>query len=101
MRFNVSLCYRRADLGRLSSLRRHWESGASWSGRSSFLIDNARSFRRTLGMRVDRMPHLSFEDFEPDHIKPRGMGGGSRDDRPKNLQPSHRWCNFYKGSKRL
>ena len=45
-------------------------------------------------------PILSFEDFEPDHIIPRGMGGGSRDDRPANLQPSHRWCNREKGSKR-
>jgi len=34
-----------------------------------------------------------LSDFEPDHIKPRGMGGGFRDDKPENIQPSHRWCN--------
>lgn len=44
---------------------------------------------------------LEYEDFEPDHIVPRGMGGGTRDDRPNNIQPSHRWCNREKGSRRI
>jgi HNH endonuclease len=39
-----------------------------------------------------------YEDFEPDHVVPRGMGGGKRDD--SNIQPSHALCNRLKGSKR-
>ena len=45
-------------------------------------------------------PIYSYWDFEPDHIIPRGMGGGTRDDSPSNLQPAHSWCNSEKGSKR-
>jgi 5-methylcytosine-specific restriction endonuclease McrA len=41
------------------------------------------------------------EDVELDHIIPRGMGGGTRDDRTENLQLSHRWCNREKGSRRI
>ena len=40
-------------------------------------------------------------DMELDHIIPRGMGGGTRDDRPENLQLSHRLCNREKGSRRI
>src|SRR6185437_784709 len=35
-----------------------------------------------------------------DHIEPRGMGGGRRDDSLDNLQATHARCNFAKGSKR-
>jgi hypothetical protein len=42
-----------------------------------------------------------WEDFEPDHKNPRGMGGGSRDDRPENIAPAHAACNRAKGSKRI
>ena len=40
-----------------------------------------------------------FREFTLDHITPRGMGGGKRDDR--FVQPAHFWCNAKKGSKRL
>lgn len=43
-------------------------------------------------------PVWRYEDFEPDHVIPRGLGGGTRDDR--FLKPSHRWCNRDKGSRR-
>lgn len=43
---------------------------------------------------------LRYADLEPDHRKPRGMGGGFRDDSPANLAPSHRLCNREKGSRR-
>lgn len=42
-----------------------------------------------------------YEHLEPDHKIPRGFGGGTRDDRPENIQPSHRWCNREKGSQRI
>ena len=45
-------------------------------------------------------PIFFVDDYELDHIAPRGMGGGKRDDRAFNLQLSHRWCNREKGSKR-
>lgn len=41
-----------------------------------------------------------FSDFTLDHEKPRGMGGGSRNDAASNLNPAHFWCNRDKGSKR-
>ena len=43
---------------------------------------------------------MRYEDFQPDHVEPRGMGGGRRSDAPENILPSHSWCNFQKGSKR-
>ena len=45
----------------------------------------------------------SFSDYSeivPDHIHPRGLGGGKRDDHPDNIQAVHRSCNFNKGSRR-
>lgn len=35
-----------------------------------------------------------------DHINPRGMGGGRRDDRQENIQATCFQCNSEKGSKR-
>jgi len=43
----------------------------------------------------------NYWDFEPDHIQPRGMGGGKRDDSPSNIQASHKICNREKGSRRI
>ena len=43
---------------------------------------------------------LCFEDFTLDHIKPMGMGGGSRNDSVENLRPAHFMCNVERGSKR-
>lgn len=40
------------------------------------------------------------DDIVPDHIKPRGLGGGKRDDHSDNIQAAHRQCNLRKGSKR-
>ena len=31
-----------------------------------------------------------YEDVVPDHIQPRGLGGGKRDDHPHNIQAVHR-----------
>jgi len=42
-----------------------------------------------------------FEDYVLDHIEPRGMSGGKRDDSESNLQPAHWWCNSLKGAKRI
>lgn len=41
-----------------------------------------------------------FSDCEIDHINPRKMGGGARDDSDSNLQLTHYACNREKGSKR-
>lgn len=48
---------------------------------------------------ICRFP-VRLERAVPDHINPRGMGGGSMDDRKENLQPAHEICNNEKGSKR-
>lgn len=41
-----------------------------------------------------------FSDFTLDHEKPRGMGGGFRDDSAGNVSPAHWRCNSDKGSRR-
>lgn len=43
---------------------------------------------------------LYLHNAVSDHIKPRGMGGGKRDDRQENIQAVHPRCNMEKGSKR-
>lgn len=43
---------------------------------------------------------IAREDLSPDHYKPRGMGGATRDDRPENIVAVHAWCNSKKGSQR-
>ena len=54
--------------------------------------------RRECG--ICHCPISSFNDYVLDHRKPRGMGGGKRDDSEENLQPAHYLCNLEKGSKR-
>lgn len=44
---------------------------------------------------------LNWKDAVSDHKEPRGMGGGSRDDRQENIQAVHGLCNTQKGSRRL
>jgi 5-methylcytosine-specific restriction endonuclease McrA len=44
---------------------------------------------------------LAWKDSTVDHIEPRGMGGGSRDDRQQNIQAVHAVCNSLKGSRRI
>lgn len=44
---------------------------------------------------------LPWESAFTDHISPRGMGGGSRDDSLKNIQAVHGLCNVLKGSRRV
>ena len=46
-------------------------------------------------------PIEDFREAVIDHILPRGMGGGSRDDSWKNIQAAHGICNLQKGSRRL
>ena len=43
--------------------------------------------------------HLNWADSTVDHIKVRGMGGGSRDDRQENIAAAHATCNSARGSK--
>lgn len=45
------------------------------------------------------MPLEDYTDIVPDHKKPRGLGGGTRDDHPENIQAAHSLCNLKKGSK--
>lgn len=44
---------------------------------------------------------LALGELTADHIEPRSMGGGSRDDSVGNLWPSHFRCNGRKGSRRV
>lgn len=43
---------------------------------------------------------IAFDSATSDHIEPRGMGGGRRDDRQENIQATCGKCNTDKGSKR-
>ena len=43
---------------------------------------------------------LNWADTTVDHITPRGMGGGSRDDRLEKIAAAHWACNADRGSKR-
>jgi len=42
---------------------------------------------------------VTQEALTGDHREPRGMGGGFRDDRLRNLLPAHGGCNAMKGSR--
>ena len=46
-------------------------------------------------------PIEDYREAQVDHIIPRGMGGGRRDDRFSNIQAVHGRCNMQKGSHRL
>lgn len=41
-----------------------------------------------------------YNEVEPDHKKPKGLGGARRDDRAENIGAAHSHCNIQKGSKR-
>lgn len=43
---------------------------------------------------------LNWGDATVDHKRPRGMGGGSRDDRQSNIAAVHGRCNTERGSRR-
>ncbi len=43
---------------------------------------------------------LEWNDSSVDHIKPRQMGGGGRDDRQENIRAVHPMCNSERGSRR-
>lgn len=45
--------------------------------------------------------YMTSESVTWDHIIPRGMGGGTRDDGEHNIQAVHGRCNSLKGSRRL
>jgi hypothetical protein len=49
---------------------------------------------------ICRKLFTDYNDVVPDHIEPKGMGSGRRDDHPDNIQAAHRLCNLKKGSKR-
>lgn len=53
----------------------------------------------TVDCHLCERPIRELEDYELDHLTPRGMNGGFRDDR--RVKPSCRICNRLKGSKRL
>ena len=44
---------------------------------------------------------ITLQGIDPDHIKPKGLGGALADDRPENIRAVHHACNWEKGSKRL
>jgi hypothetical protein len=44
--------------------------------------------------------YLAWADSTVDHKGPRGMGGGSRDDRQENIAAAHGTCNALRGSRR-
>jgi len=44
---------------------------------------------------------VSSEEVTADHRDPRGMGGGSRDDRVEAIRPCHGECNTRRGSRRI
>lgn len=44
---------------------------------------------------------LRWDEATTDHIRPRGMGGGRRDDRQENIAAVHGPCNMEKGSRRI
>lgn len=50
---------------------------------------------------ICRQPFTDCSEIVPDHIEPKGMGSGRKDDHPDNIQAAHRKCNLEKGSKRM
>jgi len=50
---------------------------------------------------ICRRRFTDYDEIVPDHIQPKGLGGGRRDDHPDNIQAVHRRCNLKKGSKHL
>jgi len=44
---------------------------------------------------------LKWEECSVDHIAPRGMGAGSRDDSVYSIWPAHLTCNQLRGSRRV
>ena len=76
-------------------------------GRVILSENHLRNLRRLWWQQSKRTCHLcerpilDFSDYTLDHLRPKGMGGGSRDDSENNLRPAHWKCNIEKGSKRL
>lgn len=69
--------------GRIEYAHRRW---VAWK---------AQKFRCALCHRP-----LRFEEATSDHIRPRKMGAGERDDRQANIQAVCTRCNGLKGSRR-
>lgn len=68
------------------------------------------AMRRLVNQKVGEQQNVcplcgkEFSDMRevgPDHVLPRGMNAGKRDDHPDNIQATHNLCNLAKGSKRL
>lgn len=69
-------------------------------GRREYLLRRRSAWDRQRGLCGICQKHLDFEDAVSDHIEPRGMDGGKRDDRQSNIQAVCWTCNTEKGSKR-
>lgn len=60
---------------------------------------NRKMVAQNMKCGICKRDFTDYEDIVPDHIEPRGLGGGKRDDHPENIQAVHRKCNLKKGSK--
>lgn len=69
-------------------------------GRNEYAKRGAEAWERDGGICGICDQPVGFAEFTIDHVVPRGLGGGTRDDRVENLQPAHFCCNSEKGSKR-
>jgi 5-methylcytosine-specific restriction endonuclease McrA len=70
------------------------------AGRREYAIRRAAAWAMRFGFCAICEKPVPLEEATVDHILPRGMGGGKRDDRLGNLQPAHWKCNVQKGSRR-
>ncbi len=70
------------------------------AGDREYRLRGAQAWERDNGICGICKKPVGFAEFVPDHIKPKGHGGATHDDRLENLQPAHSWCNSLKGSRR-
>ena len=71
------------------------------AGRAEYKRRRAIAFCDQNGICTICHKSMLWEQATTDHIKPRGMGAGKRDDRQENLAAVHGWCNSEKGSRRI
>ena len=70
------------------------------SGRDEYERRKRKAWEDQKGICAICNLHLAWRDTTADHIEPRKMGGGSRDDRQENLKAVHWACNTARGSQR-
>lgn len=85
---------------RIYSDGREWIDRTTPRGKLEFDLRHSAAYEREHGICGICGEFVSWEDSVADHILPKGLGGGTHDDREGNLQPSHYMCNSEKGSKR-